>query len=188
MTASRPAIRHRRRERLATGSLVVGPGLLQAGAQQLDVRGWSRTMDAVADAAGANGELLHHDYAFHTDWEDEPWWSVDLLADSTDPHAVAIVNRVSEAWRFRTFRIDSSHDGDTWTTRFEQDDPVDVSSDPETPFVVQFANSFPARYIRIVLLAAGVLHLRRVQVFGTASQETRADMEATDEMACAAAE
>jgi hypothetical protein len=151
-------------------------------ARTSSVSGWSRTTDPAGDAAGANGELLHHDYAFHTGWEDGPWWAVDLLSDCT-VHAVAIVNRVNEPWRFRSFQIDSSYDGATWTTRFVQAQPVDVASDPATPFLVRFADPFHARHVRIVLVGEGVLHLRRVQVFGAVDPM----VEATEDMACAAA-
>jgi hypothetical protein len=127
---------------------------------------WSWYQDAERDACGANGESLAKDYGFHTQEETDPWWMVDLLGEHLIEE-VAIVNRQAQAQRFRTFRIESSLDGAAWTTRFRQADPVNVSADPAWPWRVTFPKPFPARYLRIVLLGAGILHLRRVQVFGS---------------------
>ena len=38
-------------------------------------------------------------------------------------------------------------------------------ADPAQPWRVHFPEPFLARYVRIALLDAGILHLRRVQVF-----------------------
>ncbi len=126
---------------------------------------WSRYQDPERDACGANGEDLPQDYGFHTREEADPWWMVDLIEECV-VEEVAIVNRVKQPQRFRTFRIETSCDGSDWTIRFTQSEPCDVSSDPESPWRLRFADVFPARYLRIILLGAGALHLRRVQVFG----------------------
>jgi hypothetical protein len=126
---------------------------------------WSRYQDPARDACGANGDPPSNDYGFHTKLEADPWWMVDLL-DQHLIEEVAIVNRFSEADRFRTFRIETSCDARAWTVRFTQAQPCAVSSDPEWPWQVRFTDPLPARYVRIVLLGMGILHLRRVQVFG----------------------
>jgi hypothetical protein len=126
---------------------------------------WSRHQDPERDACGANGEPLPNDFGFHTRLETDPWWMVDLLNEYV-VEEVAIVNRPNAPERFRTFRIDTSCDGTTWTTQFTQATPHDVSSDPQWPWRVRFTHPSPARYLRIVLLGMGILHLRRVQVFG----------------------
>jgi hypothetical protein len=128
---------------------------------------WSRYQDREYDACGANGEPIHDDYGFHTEQEADPWWMVDLLRKH-EVEEVAIVNRRNEPQRFRSFRIETSIDGRAWTARFTQGDPADVSSDIESPRRVRFEDAVPARYVRIVLLGKGPLHLRRVQVFGRA--------------------
>jgi hypothetical protein len=126
---------------------------------------WSRYQDPERDACGANGEHLADDYGFHTQLEADPWWMVDLLEEQV-VEEVAIVNRLNASERFRTFRIETSSDGKIWTTRFTQASPCEVSSNPERPWRVRFTDPLPARYVRIVLLGVGVLHLRRVQVYG----------------------
>ncbi len=129
---------------------------------------WSRYRDPARDARGANGESLANDYGFHTGGETDPWWTVDLLQEYVIDE-VAIVNRRSQARRFKTFRIDSSLDRSAWTTRFTQADPIDVSGEMDWPWRAWFADPFAARYVRITLLGPGPLHLRRVQVFGANS-------------------
>jgi hypothetical protein len=128
----------------------------------------SRYQDPERDACGANGEPIPYDYGFHTNQETDPWWQVDLLEEYL-VEEVAIVNRLHQPERFRTFRIETSCDGSEWTARFTQAEPRDVSSDIEWPLRVVFPYPSPARYVRIVLLGTGPLHLRRVQVFGWGS-------------------
>jgi hypothetical protein len=126
---------------------------------------WSRYDDPESDACGANDDSFPHDYGFHTRKEANPWWMVDLLGDHF-VEEVAIVNRRRQQGAIRTFRIQTSLDGKAWTTRFNQTDPVDVSSNPELPWRVRFPDAFQARYLRVVLLGSGPLHLRNVQVLG----------------------
>ena len=125
---------------------------------------WSWSQDPRRDACGANGEWLADDYGFHTQEEPDPWWMVDLL-DEYNIEKVTIVNRHSQSQRFSTFRIESSLDANIWTTRFTQTEPKAISSDPDSPWKAHFSKPFPARYVRIVLLGVGMLHLRRVQIF-----------------------
>ncbi|HUD65101.1 MAG TPA: discoidin domain-containing protein [Candidatus Sulfotelmatobacter sp.] len=126
---------------------------------------WSRYQDPERDACGANSEQLSDDYGFHTRSEPDPWWMVDLLEEHI-VEGVAIVNRRNMSERFRTFRIETSSDRKTWTSRFAQAQPRNVSSNPAWPWRVRFPDPSPARYVRIVLLGVENLHLRRVQVFG----------------------
>ena len=126
---------------------------------------WSQYQEAGRDACGANGETLAADRGFHTAEEREPWWRVDLLREE-DIEEVAIVNSWYNPQRSRRYRIESSLDGKEWTTRYEQAQPEEVSADPESPRRVVFAEPFRGRYLRIVLTGVGILHLRRVQVFG----------------------
>jgi Core-2/I-Branching enzyme/F5/8 type C domain len=128
---------------------------------------WARYQDPERDARGANGESFAWDHGFFTRSEREPWWTVDLLREYT-VEEIAIINRLNEPQRFRTFAILSSGDEGIWRTRFTQSVPIDVSSDPDSPWRLRFTEPFRARYVRIALLGTGYLHLRRVQIFGRA--------------------
>ena len=126
---------------------------------------WSHSARAEVDAGGANGAVLHGDYGFHTQAEPNPWWSVDLL-DEYAIHEIAIVNRAMGQDRFRTCAVQSSRDGSAWITRYNKIDQTEVSADPQHPWRILFSDPFVGRYVRIMMLGEGILHLRRVRIFG----------------------
>ena len=126
---------------------------------------WSRTDDPIREAAGANGAQLLDDHGFHTNREHEPWWLVDLLEDC-DVHTVAIVNRAGQTARFVNFYVESSGDSHQWRIEHVKIDANEVSADPAAPHRIDFAEPFRARFVRIRLIGSGILHLRRIQIFG----------------------
>jgi len=127
----------------------------------------SHSQDRTHDAARANSVILPADYGFHTNYEIEPWWMVDLGEEFLVEETV-ILNRKSRHERFRTFTIESSRDTNIWLTRFAKLDETEVSFDLAAPWRVRFADPFLARYVRIKLRGRGYFHLRRVQIFGRA--------------------
>lgn len=126
---------------------------------------WSHGVSAEADAAWANRDPLPHDYAFHTGSDEDPWWQVDLL-ETCVVERIEIINRVVFPHRFNHFRVDTSCDGVEWTTCFTKLDNSLVSSDPEHPAQFTLEHQVHARYVRIIQLGTGVMHLRRVRVLG----------------------
>lgn len=127
----------------------------------------SRHADPFREASGANSPDLASDAGFHTGEEQDPWWRVDLGADHVID-AVVLVNRLRKAERLKSFAIQGSRDGTTWVTRHTSPGGHLVSTDPEAPWRQEFADPFVARHIRLQMLGRGILHLRRVQVFGRA--------------------
>ena len=121
--------------------------------------------DPQIDAAGANGITLHDDYGFHTDEETNPWWLVDLL-QSFVIDRLCIVNRTSHQERFTSFMVHSSSDGHVWLLRHMKLDLSAVSDRSDRPHRVDFPDPFVARHVRLTRLGTGVLHLRRIQLFG----------------------
>ena len=81
---------------------------------------------------------------------------------------IEIVNRREAAERFRNFVVQTSLDGSLWVTRFLKLDASEVSADAERPHRILMSDPFLARHVRIMLLGAGILHLRRVRIFGRA--------------------
>ncbi len=128
---------------------------------------WSRSASPQMEAAGANGAVLHEDYGFHTRAELNPWWAIDLLENFV-VFEIEIVNRREAAERFRNFVVQTSLDGSLWVTRFLKLDASEVSADAERPHRILMSDPFLARHVRIMLLGAGILHLRRVRIFGRA--------------------
>jgi hypothetical protein len=126
---------------------------------------WSKGDSAATDASLAVSGALQDDYAFHTDNDMDPWWQVDLL-DESWIEQVEIVNRLEVPHRFSQFRIETSQDCTSWVTRLTKSDGRMVSFDPALPFVFAPTAPFVARYVRIVQFGQGVMHLRRVRIFG----------------------
>ena len=148
--------------RAAVDALAVGKPALTSS-----VSPWSRLETPERDARGANAGWVADDLGFHTTFEFEPWWMVDLQAEHVID-ALVILNREICAERFSNFRIESSRDGSSWINRLFKIDGQTVSADPHAPWRQDFSDPFLARYLRIRMIGTGVLHLRRVQVFGTA--------------------
>ena len=126
---------------------------------------FSFAQDCEIDAAGANGRRLEYDYGFHTESENYPWWMVDLESECVID-AAAIVNRLHFSERFLRFVIESSRDNVVWQARYWKMDDVPVSSAESIPWTIQFGDPFVARYLRVKLLGAGPLHLRKVAIRG----------------------
>lgn len=126
---------------------------------------WSHVYSPDAEAASAIRDPLPDDFAFHTDLEEDPWWQVDLL-EICLVERIEIVNRVQFPIRFLHFRIDTSRDGENWTTCFSKHDNAMISSDPDHPARLTLSHQVQARYIRIIQLGTDFLHLRRVRVLG----------------------
>ncbi len=136
------------------------PAIINAASQ------WSRAGDPVLDACGANGSVLHEECAFHTDDRIDAWWQVDLLDDCMI-NRVEIVNRGNFSERFQNFSISGSTDGWNWITRHVELRDTPVSSDAANPWSHHFETPFRARFVRVCRVGeTGVLHLRRVRVFG----------------------
>ncbi len=127
---------------------------------------WSHSQDARLDANGANGQSMRDEYGFHTAYEVDAWWRVDLLQECAID-GVSILNRAGFTDRFQRFAIDTSPDGVAWSTRFVKLDDEEVSSDVERPWTVLFDPPLVARHVRVRRLGpAGPLHLRRVRISG----------------------
>ncbi len=127
---------------------------------------WSRGITAEADAQMALVDEIAGDYAFHTDFENDPWWQVDLLEDYLI-ESVELVNRAFLQERFRHFRIDVSLDAANWLTCYSKTDNASVSVDPGHPAQLTLAVPVRGRFVRIVAVGHGALHLRHVRVLGS---------------------
>jgi hypothetical protein len=138
---------------------------LDKPAAQSSVCGWSHGATAEDDARGAtNGNLRKPGhYGFHTEWELNPWWQVDLgqpfIIDEIRLH-----NRQGDtAFRLRHFTLLGSADGVSWHEFHRKTD--DVVFD-ELPCVVHPAPGVQARFIRVRLDGEDFLHFDQCLVYG----------------------
>lgn len=133
--------------------------------RQSSISQWSVGADVAADAGRAvNGRITGH-YAFHTDFEDAPWWMVDLQT-LYDLHEVRIFNRIDHRDRAAGAMIEVSRDGRVWEHVHRQERADDWGGADGNPLIVTLP-AVRARYVRVVLPHFGCLHFDQVQVFGT---------------------
>ncbi len=143
---------------------------LDRPATQSSVCGWSHGATREDDAGGAtNGNLREPDhYGFHTEWELNPWWQVDLgqpfIIDEIRLH-----NRQgSTAFRLRHFTLLGSDDGVSWHEFYRKTDDAVFDA---LPYVVHPAPGVQARFIRLRLDGEDFLHFDQCLVYGRALDE-----------------
>ena len=146
--------------------MFVQPNLaLNRKATQSSVSSWSRHQDPIEDARGGNNGIITGLYGFHTDLEDNPWWTVEL--DEVQPVAyIVIYNRIDDglARRAEQITIELSVDGEDWKTvhlptrYFGGADgrPLSIHLDP----------ALPARFVRLTLRDRNYLHMDEIEVYG----------------------
>jgi F5/8 type C domain len=137
-------------------------------ATQSSVSEWSRAKTVTEDASGAvNGEFTGS-YQFHTGDEYQPWWQVDLGGMAT-VHEVWLYNRVENAGlseRCRDVAILTSRDAATWTEVHRREGQPAYGGADGNPLQVRLTPPVKARYVRIMLLGHGLLHLDQIEVYG----------------------
>ena len=139
---------------------------LNKPAKQSSVSRYSKPPTVEGDARGANSGEVRPDYGFHTDFEANPWWQVDL-EDIFVVEKMTILNRRICPERFRHFSLLTSLDGDAWEVVFQKTDDAVVGGPENTMATLVFSPEGQlTRFIRIRLDGNEYFHLRQVQVFG----------------------
>jgi FkbM family methyltransferase len=126
---------------------------------------WSLGSHPEEDARGANNGQISRLYAFHTAYEANPWWQVDLLNEFVI-RKVVLYNRQEYAERLRYFSILKSLDGEKWVVIFRKRDKSIFGNANDLPYVSEISGNHLARYIRIRLDGVESLHFSECQVFG----------------------
>ncbi|GAN77036.1 fucolectin tachylectin-4 pentraxin-1 [Acidisphaera rubrifaciens HS-AP3] len=134
-------------------------------ARQSSLSRWSAGADIAADAGRAVNGRITGGYAFHTEYEDDPWWMVDLQT-LYDLREIRIYNRLGHRDRAAGAVIEVSRDGRDWEQVHRQERADDWGGADGNPLVVMLP-SVRARYVRVTRPGYGCLHLDQVQVFGT---------------------
>jgi len=119
---------------------------------------------ARAAAAGNDGRITGA-AAFHTEFEAEPWWQVDLEG----PHAITHVrlfNRMGFQERCTRVSILVSMTGVEFTLAAAKLDAALFGGVDGHPYVFEFDPPVPARFVRVALIGEGILHLDEIEVYG----------------------
>ncbi|TCW26936.1 F5/8 type C domain-containing protein [Gluconobacter oxydans] len=122
--------------------------------------------NTAVEAQRAVTEPLQMAPAFHTGFEKNPWWSLELK-ERAHIKQIVIFNRcdVEEyARRFNKFSILKSEDGLSWEEFYEKTNTNYVGGEFGEP--LQIETDIIARYIKIVLNGTSFLHLSKVNIYG----------------------
>ncbi|HQT47122.1 MAG TPA: glycosyltransferase family 2 protein [Acidocella sp.] len=119
-----------------------------------------------ADGQGATSGVRNGVRKFHTDFEENPWWQVDLGGFATIREIHIYNTNDHTAVRFCNFILSVSIDGITWVELTRKADKAVVGGVTGSPFIWDGPGTAWARHVRVTLLGRDYLHLDQVEVFG----------------------
>jgi hypothetical protein len=127
-------------------------------------RGWGGAT-AEQDASGGCDGIINGSFGFHTDLEDQPWWQVDL-GGLHQLGEIVVYNRCDGAAQARaaSLRIETSDDGENWSTIYSHDGKPFGGHPDQLPLRVK-AQGRQGRFVRIALGERQHLHLDEIQIF-----------------------
>ncbi len=141
------------------------PGNISRGktATQSSRSHWSFGSTREDDASRALDGVLDGQRKFHTGFDQNPWWQVDLggIATITEIH-IHNTDDPQTFERFRDFCVSVSIDGTVWVELARKQDGQPVLK----PFIWAGPGTAWARFVRVTLLGQHYLHLAQVEVFG----------------------
>ncbi|WP_059006504.1 discoidin domain-containing protein [Campylobacter coli] len=125
---------------------------------QSSISRWSKQDDA---SRACDARLDITDHAFHTSYDLNPWWIVDL-ENVYSIEVIRVTNRVKFKERARTLQVCLSLDGRNWTyvdsLLYVWDDKLDILE-------ININQFFKARYVKLFLNEKNYFHLKKVEVF-----------------------
>lgn len=136
---------------------------------QSSVCQWSWNDTTEEDSANAILKDFSKAYAFHTDFEMNPWWSI-IFCIPAHLQEIRIYNRVDDSGcsgRGAFFKLERFNDeAGTWDEFYRRDHGEIFGIEDGKPFIWKSAKAVPASGFRISLLSSGILHYQKVEVFG----------------------
>jgi hypothetical protein len=137
---------------------------LRKPAMVSSVSEWSRSQDPVLEAAGGNDGNIEGGYGFHTSFERDPWWQVDLQGVFSIK-TIVVFNRLEHRQRCTNLNVCGSDDGEHWNIYASKLDGTVFGGADGTPYVFRFNPPMPARFVRIQMIGGGYLHLDEIEVY-----------------------
>ena len=119
-----------------------------------------------ATRGSATGGMIDGVRKFHTDFENNPWWQVDLGGFATIREIHIYNTNDHTAARFRNFSLSVSIDGASWVEVTRKEDDEVVGGVEGAPFIWAGPGTAWARFVRVTLLGRDYLHLDQLEVFG----------------------
>ena len=118
------------------------------------------------DALGGCDGVKDGKWGFHTGGEANPWWQVDLGAE-TPLDRVLLWNRCDAPDRCNSVIVQTSSDGEKWSDAFTNNGTVFYGFTDGKPLAAPMGGA-PARFVRVALRGETFLHLDEVEVFAQA--------------------
>lgn len=141
----------------------LSPEALRQVSYALD--GQARKATPEKDAIGGCDGIKNGAYGFHTDWENGPWWQVDL-GHRTVLDRVLLYNRCdgASADLNSKIRVLVSDDGRDFKLAYDYHGPKFLGQPDHKPLVVALKGA-QARYVRLQKSEPGRFYLDEVEVF-----------------------
>lgn len=133
-------------------------------ATQSSTSKWSRVPILRQDAAGAVSGDVTGRFGFHTDFQEQPWWCVDLEA-VFPVREVRVYNRMDIPNRTRSLIASSSSDLVYWRTLFQCEGDRDFGGADGNPLRIVLPSPVEMRFLRMHLPSKGILHLDEIEVY-----------------------
>ncbi len=139
--------------------------------RQAAVRKNTAVYSAAIDAQGGCDGVKDGHYGFHTIYEREPWWQVDLNQLSRLAR-ICIYNRCDDIFAARASHIKVllSDDGEAFREVYQHDGTIFLGQPDGKPLQVELGGA-TARFIRLQQPGTDYLHLDEVEVFAVDSNE-----------------
>ncbi len=126
---------------------------------------WSRSADPATEAQGANAGAVTGGAGAHTEWEQNPWWQVDLLGER-EIKEIKLFNCMILRERLRLFSILLATAPGEWHEVFRKLDDEDFGGVDGNPFRIKLTPGSHGRYLRLRLDTEDHLALDQVKVYG----------------------
>jgi len=120
------------------------------------------------DARGGNNGIINGKYGFHTAFEADPWWQVDLQTPHHITEAV-LFNRLDLPQRCIHLSLSVSLNETDWQLAAVKLDGKLFGGADGNPFRWHFTEGIIARFVRITLIGEGHLHLDEIEIFGVSA-------------------
>lgn len=115
------------------------------------------------DAAGAVDGIKNGKWGFHTEFEENPWWQVDLR-QLTRIGRIVLYNRCDFAQRNSRIKVSVSDDGQSFRQVYQHDGTVFYGFTDGKPLNVTLED-VTARFVRLSLSGKSYFHLDEVEVY-----------------------
>lgn len=139
--------------------------------RQAEVRRNTATYTVSTDAVGGCDGIKDGRWGFHTIYEKDPWWQVDLGLPVRLAR-IDIYNRCDDVFPARASHIKVllSDDGENFRQVYQHDGTIFLGQPDGKPLVVEL-NGVTARFVRLQQPGTDYLHLDEVEVYAADTNE-----------------